>query len=93
LAAVEGGIAVKLNQVAHLQMEIVHAFMRQHDLKPADFVDLDRKYGILRFIEIGYELFHLTGTQGVIDEVEDYVNIKIQHENKTAQNAIYRSLD
>ncbi|MDR3077070.1 MAG: DUF3791 domain-containing protein [Synergistaceae bacterium] len=55
-------------------------------MKPSDFVDLDHKYGILRFIEIGYEPFHLTGTQGVIDEVEDYV--KIQREHETAQRTI-----
>jgi hypothetical protein len=59
--------------------------MRQHNLKPAEFVGLDHKYGILRFIEIGYEPFHLTGTQGVIDEVEDYV--KIQREHETARSA------
>jgi hypothetical protein len=82
----EGGIAVKLNQVAHLQTEIAHAYMRRHDLTPADFVDIDRKYGILRFIEIGYEPFHLTGTQGVIDEVEDYV--RLQHEHETPPRAI-----
>lgn len=70
---------MKLNQVAHLQTEVVHAYMRQHKLKPADFVDLDQKYGILRFIEIGYEPFHLTGTQGVIDEVEDYIRIQREH--------------
>ncbi|MDR1540317.1 MAG: DUF3791 domain-containing protein [Clostridiales bacterium] len=50
--------------------------MRQHNLKPADFAKLDGEYGILRFIEIGYEPFHLTGTQGVVDEVEDYVRIR-----------------
>jgi hypothetical protein len=77
---VDGGIVVKLNQLAHLQTEIAHAYMRQHNLKPADFVDLDHKYNILRFIEIGYEPFHLTGTQGVIDEVEDYVKIQREHE-------------
>ncbi|MDR1559571.1 MAG: DUF3791 domain-containing protein [Clostridiales bacterium] len=71
---------MKLNQVAHLQMEIAHAYMRQHNLKPKDFVDLDQKYGILRFIEIGYEPFHLTGTQGVIEEVEDYVQIQRKRE-------------
>jgi hypothetical protein len=54
--------------------------MRRHGLKPAEFVELDRKYGILRFIEIGYEPFHLTGTQGVIDEVEDYIKIQREHE-------------
>jgi len=65
-----------LNQVAHLQTEVAHAYMRRHNLKPADFVQLDREYNILRFIEIGYEAFHLTGTDGVIDEVEDYIALK-----------------
>lgn len=72
-------MTVKLNQVTHLQTEIAHAYMRRHNLKPADFVDLDRKYGILSFIETGYEPFHLTGTQGVIDEIEDYVRMQQEH--------------
>jgi len=70
---------MKLNQVAHLQTEIAHAYMRGRNLRPADFVELDRKYGILRFIADGYEPFHLTGTQGVIDEVDDYVRIQREH--------------
>jgi|GEM_PF-2773757 len=45
------------------------------NLKPADFVDLYSKYKILRFIEDGYEPFHLTDTQGVMDEVDDYIRI------------------
>jgi hypothetical protein len=76
---------VKLNQVAHLQTEIAHAYMRRHNLKPADFVDLDRKYGVLRFIEDGYEPFHVTGTEGVLDEVEDYIRIQREHP-KTAHS-------
>jgi len=70
---------VKLNQMAHLQTEVAHAYMRRQKLKPADFVDLDLKYGILLFIENGYEPFHLTGTQGVIDEIDDYVHIQQDH--------------
>lgn len=70
---------MKLNQVAHLQTEIAHAYMREHNLQPADFVELDQKYGILRFIENGYEPFHLTGTQGVVEEVEDYIRIQREH--------------
>jgi hypothetical protein len=69
-------MTVKLNQVAHLQTEIAHAYMRKNHLSPSDFVDLDRKYGILRYIEDGYEPFHLTGTEGVLDEVEDYIRIQ-----------------
>ena len=67
---------MKINQVAYLQAEIANEYMRKNKLKPTEFVDLDCKYGILRFIEIGYEPFHLTGTQGVVDEVEDYVRIR-----------------
>ena len=77
MAALEGGITLKLNQIAHLQTEVIHAYMRRRNLKPAEFVDLDNKYGILRFIENGYEPFHLTGVQGVIDEVEDYIRIQV----------------
>jgi len=67
---------VKLNQVAHLQTEVAHTYMRERDISPVDFIILDREYGILRFIEDGYEPFHLTGTQGIIDEIDDYVRIQ-----------------
>ncbi|MCL2152979.1 MAG: DUF3791 domain-containing protein [Oscillospiraceae bacterium] len=52
----------------------------RQNLKPADFVELDLRYGILLFIENGYERFHLTGTQDVIDELDDY--IRSQHEQR-----------
>ena len=70
---------MKLNQVAHLQTEVAHAYMRERNLAPTDFVELDRKYGILRFIANGYEPFHLTGTQGIIDEVDDYIRIQREY--------------
>ena len=54
--------------------------MRYHNLNPAIFAELNRKYSILRFIEIGYEPFHLTGTQGIIDEVDDYIRIQQSEE-------------
>ena len=74
---------MKLNQVAHLQTEVAHAYMRKKNLKPADFVELDTKYKILLFIENGYEPFHLTGTQGILDELEDYVRIQREHHYTT----------
>jgi hypothetical protein len=48
--------------------------MRRHGLTPQEFVELDKKFGVLRFLEIGYEPFRLTGTQGVIEEVEEYIS-------------------
>ena len=71
---------MKLNQVAHLQTEVAHAYMRMHNIKPAEFIDLDRRYGILYFLEEGYEPFHLTGTQGVIDELNNYIHLMQEHQ-------------
>jgi hypothetical protein len=64
---------MKVDNTLYLIVEISNEFMRQHNLTPMEFVELDKKYNILRFLEIGYEPFHLTGTQGVIEEVEDYI--------------------
>ena len=50
-----------LNQVLYLQTEIAHLYMKRHNLKPQEFLDLDKKYGILEFLETGFEPFHLTG--------------------------------
>ena len=62
-----------LNKVLYLQTEIAHLYMKRHNLNPAQFLELDRKYGILEFLETGYEPFHLTGSEGVLDEVEEYI--------------------
>jgi hypothetical protein len=64
---------MNIDQHAYFQAEVTHAYMRRNNLTPADFLELDRKFGILRFIDIGYETFHLTGTQGVIEEVDEYI--------------------
>ena len=70
---------MELNQVAHLLTEVAHAYMRERNIKPSEFCELDRKFGILFFLETGYEPFHLTGTQGVIDEIDDYVRIQREY--------------
>jgi len=65
---------VNIDQVAYLQAEISHAYMRRHHLTPDDFIALDKKYNILSYIALGYEPFHLTGTQGVIEEIDEYIS-------------------
>jgi hypothetical protein len=36
-------------------------------------LELDKKYDVLGFLEDGYEMFHLTGSEGVLDEIREYV--------------------
>jgi hypothetical protein len=65
-----------INPIAYLQAEVAQAYMHHHNLDPSAFIELDHKYGILHFIEVGYEPFHLTGTQGIIEEIDDYIRIQ-----------------
>jgi hypothetical protein len=65
---------MNINNTLYLQAEVANEYMRRHGLTPQEFVELDKKFGVLRFLEIGYEPFHLTGTQGVIEEVEEYIS-------------------
>ena len=62
-----------LNQVLYLQTEISQLYMKRHNLKPAEFLEMDKKHGILKFLETGFEPFHLTGPEGVLNELEEYI--------------------
>ena len=62
-----------INQVLHLQVEMSNLYMARHNLTPEAFLELDKKYDVLGFIEDGYEMFHLTGSEGVLDEIREYV--------------------
>jgi hypothetical protein len=65
-----------MNQTTYLLVEIAHLYMKQHHLTPKKFLKMDKKYGILDFLETGYEPFHLTGSRGILHEVEDYIAIQ-----------------
>ena len=62
------------NYVAYYQVGIARKYMRRHNLTPLQFVERDRRYHILHFLEIGYEPFHLTGDEGVLDELDEIVS-------------------
>ena len=62
-----------LNQVLYLQAEISHLYMKRHNISPAEFLEQEKKYEILKFLETGFEPFHLSGPEGVLNELEDYI--------------------
>ena len=62
-----------INPVAFLQAHFCILFMERHKLSPDDFLALDAKKDILGFLRLGYEPFHLTGDEGVLEELNSYV--------------------
>ena len=59
--------------VAFFQAGIAQKYMLRHNLTPLQFVERDKQYHILHMLEVGYEPFHLTGDEGVLDELDEIV--------------------
>jgi hypothetical protein len=62
-----------INSQIFLQVEIAHLYMRRHNLTPEQFLELDKEYDVLHFLDIGYEPYHLTGSEGVLAEIEEII--------------------
>ena len=67
----------EIDPVAAMQTHIARLYRKRHNLGIREFLDLDRKVDILGFIEIGYEPFHLTGDEGILDEIDGYCNERL----------------
>ena len=63
----------RFNDVAYYQVGIARKYMRRHNMTPLQFVEWDKLYKILHLLEVGYEPFHLTGDEGVLDELDEIV--------------------
>jgi hypothetical protein len=66
-------IRVPFNAIAYYQAGISIQFMRRHNLTPQQFLELDKKYKLLHFLEIGYEVFHLSGDEAILEDLDDLV--------------------
>jgi hypothetical protein len=62
----------EIDPVAVMQVQIARLYCKRHSITIAEFLELDLTMNILDFIEIGYEPFHLTGEEGILDEIDDY---------------------
>jgi len=67
---------MEINQEIYLQVLIANKYMRKHNMTPQEFLELDEKSDLLGFLEDGYEPFHLTGVEGIMDEVERYIGVR-----------------
>ncbi|MCL2814679.1 MAG: DUF3791 domain-containing protein [Oscillospiraceae bacterium] len=62
-----------IDPVIYLQAHFCRLFMERHGLTPQEFLELNKKKDIIGFLRIGYEPFHLTGDEGVLEELDEYV--------------------
>lgn len=65
--------SVLVNPVTFLQIHILRLFMERHALSPDELLEMDAQKDIIGFLRLGYEPFHLTGDEGILEELDAYV--------------------
>jgi hypothetical protein len=66
--------------------------MKYHGLPAKEFVELDTKYHILDLIGDAYETFHLTGDEGVLEEIDEILRTTGYMESGTIEFEIRNPL-
>ena len=62
-----------IDPVAFLISHTIRLFMKRHGMTVEAFLALDAQKDILGFLKAGYEPFHLTGDEGILDEIDTYI--------------------
>ena len=62
-----------IDPIVFFQAHFARAFISRHGLTTQEFLALDKDKDIIGFIRLGYEPFHLTGDEGVLEELDAYV--------------------
>ena len=71
-----------LDDATYLQTLIANLYIRKHGITPQEFIKLDTECDVLGFLRDGYEPFHLTGAEGVLREVEEYIALALVMNDK-----------
>jgi len=67
-----------IDPVAFLIAHSSRLFMKRHEMTTEAFLALDAEKDILGFLKTGYEPFHLTGDEGILDEIDAYVGNSVK---------------
>lgn len=64
------------DSIIDMQVGISTLLMKKWKKTPKEFIELDEKYQILWYIRICYDNFHLTGDDGIVEEIEEFITNK-----------------
>ncbi|MCL2047211.1 MAG: DUF3791 domain-containing protein [Defluviitaleaceae bacterium] len=68
-----------IEPVAFLVARSSRLYMERHGMTVDTFLAIDEEKDILGFIKAGYEALHLTGDEGVLDEIDSLCSLNVQH--------------
>ena len=63
-------------EVLNMQLVLIPVLAKAWKKTYTELSDLLKKYDILGYIDVCYENYNSTGNQGIIDDLEDYVELQ-----------------
>ena len=61
---------------SYLMISVADYLMSRWNIGLTDFLHMDTSYGILDYLILGYEPFHLTGNEGIAEEIEEFIKLQ-----------------
>jgi hypothetical protein len=65
---------VNVNDVLYLKIMVANRYMKRHNMTPDEFLKFAEEKDLFGYLDLAYEPLHLTGPDGIMNEVEHFVS-------------------
>ena len=69
-------MSIREKEVLNMQLVLIPILSRAWKKTYSELSDLLKKYDVLSYIDVCYEAYNSTGNQGIIDDLQDYIEMQ-----------------
>lgn len=69
-------MSIREKEVLNMQLVLIPILAKAWKKTYSELSDLLKKYEVLSYIDVCYEAYNSTGNQGIIDDLQDYIEMQ-----------------
>ena len=69
-------MSIREKEVLNMQLVLIPVLAKAWKKTYSELSDLLKKYDVLSYIDVCYEAYNSTGKQGIIDDLQDYIEMQ-----------------
>ena len=69
-------MSIREKEVLNMQLVLIPILAKAWKKTYSELSDLLKKYDVLSYIDVCYEAYTSTGNQGIIDDLQDYIEMQ-----------------
>ena len=69
-------MSIREKEVLNMQLVLIPILAKAWKKTYSELSDLLKKYDVLSYIDVCYEAYNSTGNQGIIDDLQDYIEMQ-----------------